>query len=186
MSKLSHAQEFIRYLESLNPEKNEKAKRADLAQLKRSLAFDVGTYVPAISHVERFAPSKEDTPWFTRPAYYLVAGLYASYPNHSEEQGNFGRTVALLNQAKESDSISKRFLTLLEAEDEQMYYHMRHMLSLVRSEGIAVNYVSLLEDLRNWGHPDKFVQQRWAQRFYNPYVAKDNQEEPTLEVQNAN
>ena len=63
---------FIEWLEDLN-KKNTKVR----AVLRRSLAFDPGTYVSAYPYVESFVKDENNT--WRRDIHYLVAGLWAAH-----------------------------------------------------------------------------------------------------------
>ena len=161
------AERFIRHLDKLNPSKTPGAKRQHLAELRKSLSFDLGAHVPAFPYVEPFvATLDERTGYWRRAMFYLVAGLYASHPE-STAQGGFGKAMAVLSQRRESGSLEKRFLALLAAEEEgQLVYHLRQLVSLLKAEGIGLNYAALLRDLFQWQHQDRYVQRRWAQQYY--------------------
>ena len=63
---------FIEWLEGLN-QKDTKVR----AVLRRSLAFDPGTFVPAYPYVEPFV--KDESNSWRREMHYLVAGLWAAH-----------------------------------------------------------------------------------------------------------
>ncbi len=180
------AERFIHRLDKLNPAKTRGAKRQHLAELRKSLSFDLGTHVPAFPYVEPFvATLDESTGYWRRAMFYLVAGLYASHPE-SASQGGFGKAMAVLSHRRESGSLEKRFLALLAAEEEkQLVYHLRQLVSLLKAEGIGLNYAALLRDLFGWQNQSRYVQRRWAQQYYgfNPDVpdtsdTKENQKGP--------
>ena len=161
------AERFISRLDKLNPAKTPGAKRQHLAELRKSLSFDLGAHVPAFPYVEPFvATLDEKTGYWRRAMFYLVAGLYASHPEPTA-QGGFGRVMAVLGHRRESGSLEKRFLALLAAEEEkQLVYHLRQLVSLLKAEGIGLNYATLLRDLFGWQHQDRYVQRRWAGQYY--------------------
>ncbi len=161
------AERFISHLDKLNPAKTPGAKRQHLAELRKSLSFDLGTHVPAFPYVEPFvATLDERTGYWRRAMFYLVAGLYASHPE-SASQGGFGKAMAVLSHRRESGSLEKRFLALLAAEEAgQLVYHLRQLVSLLKAEGVGLNYATLLRDLFGWQHQDRYIQRRWAGQYY--------------------
>ncbi len=143
--------------------------RGALAELRRSLAFAPGAHVPAFRYVESFAPQGR----LRRAAYYLTAGLYALHPTHVEGR-DFGWSVRELQRRHESESTEARFLALLDSDSEQLPNRLRQMVSLVKSHEVGVDWGRMLADVLQWGHPDRYVQIRWAQSFYAS--APDNAE----------
>jgi CRISPR system Cascade subunit CasB len=105
-----------------------------------------------------------------RKLYYLVAGLFASHPeNNSDPEENLGRTLKRLYLIQnESPSVEKRFLALLEADDDQLLEHLRHLVNLLKSKGLAPNWAQLLQDLIHRQYNPDEVKKKWAQGFYRP------------------
>ena len=172
---------FITRLIKLNPNVTPGVKRQHLAELRKSLSFDLGTHVPAFPYVEPFlAGLDEKTGYWRRAMFYLVAGLYASHPESSKTP--FGKAAAILTKQRESESLEKRFLALLATEQEdQLAYHLRQFISLLKADGIALDYAQLLRDLLGWTHLDRYVQRRWAQQFYGYIPDSSNPEKETDE-----
>jgi len=71
------------------------------------------------------------------------------------------------NLARQSESVSARFSVLLDADMEELSHRLRQAVALISGAGIAIDWESLYDDLRWWGHVDKNVQQRWARQFYS-------------------
>lgn len=147
-------------------------ERAELAELRRSLAFDPGTHAPTFRVVENFAMHAKNR--LESDMYYLVAGLFAlvERPNPErpapafEHPRSLGSSIAELYVARQSTkSIEDRFIALLDADSEQLPYRLRQMIALLR-ETASVDWQTLLRDLRFWNLEDKSVQRRWAQAFY--------------------
>ena len=85
-----------------------------------------------------------------------------------QDRRSFGRAIVqLYRQRNETESIERRFIALLDADEAQLAHHLRQMVQLVKAEeGIPIYWVELLTDLRNWNRDDRRVQQRWARAFY--------------------
>jgi CRISPR system Cascade subunit CasB len=79
-----------------------------------------------------------------------------------------GYAIAQLYLARDqSKSIEQRFITLLDADEEQLPYRLRQMTQLLKAEeGIRVYWTELLRDLLYWNNEHKSVQQKWAKAFY--------------------
>jgi CRISPR system Cascade subunit CasB len=97
---------------------------------------------------------------------YLIAALFASYPEAGSTEGNFGESARLLRLAKESDSIERRFVALLAADTRALPNHVRYMVSLLRAENIPVNWLKLLRDLHRWKNSSRTIERAWARRFW--------------------
>lgn len=160
---MSKVEEFIGQLNKLV----EAEDRAALARLRHSLAFEPGEYVHAFPLVERFTIG---LPNERRKLYFLVAGLFATHPEtNPDPRENLGRTLKRLYLAQdESPSVEKRFLALLEADNDQLPEHLRHLVNLLRSKGFAVNWEQLLQDLISRQYDSDQTKKKWAQGFYQP------------------
>ncbi|MEW5826366.1 MAG: type I-E CRISPR-associated protein Cse2/CasB [Candidatus Bipolaricaulota bacterium] len=159
---MEHARRFVAWLEKLD--------RAANAELRRSLAFEPGAYPRVYPYVEPFIRKGG------RRALYLVAGLHALYRQAggcASGSGGGNREVGLGTAAAElyarrqrSPSIEARFVALLDADSEQLPHRLRHMVTLLRSEQISLDWPRLLKDLLGWEDETRQVQQWWARDFY--------------------
>lgn len=158
---------FVQYLEGLKKEK--RVWVAARAALRRSLAFPPGTYPPAMPYVEPFV--KDEEGW-RREAYYLVAGLYALKNGEHEEGRTLARAMRECMRVRESASVERRFLALLDADRDQIAFRLRQAMGLV--EG-GVDFARLLDHLLHWFSPERWVQAQWAREFYGA-VSEETQE----------
>lgn len=168
---------FIAWLEKLN-EADGKAK----AVLRRSLAFDPGQHVPAFPFVEPFVKD-EEFPW-RREMHYLVAGLWAAH----WREGRAGPSLRLAkacaaHQIKSSSaSTERRFISVLDADREQLPHRLRQMIALLGEQ--SIDFDVLLSDLLNWNDERKRTQLAWARDFYrtlNPHPQDQPAETETAE-----
>jgi CRISPR system Cascade subunit CasB len=118
----------------------------------------------------------EDGNW-KRFVYYLVAGLWA---NHRSEVQNRPENLAIACgefylKNDRSQSIEKRFIGLLDADEGQLAHRLRQMVAMLKE--YSVDFDALREDLLNWNHPEKFVQIRWARAFYRSTTDSNNETE---------
>ena len=137
------------------------------AVLRRSLAFDPGTYTEAFPYVEPFL-SKEADEW-RRQMYYLTAGLWALGSGSGDR--SFVEVLALREHSRgtkgdpgDLSSTERRFIALLDADRDQLPHRLRQLISLVRDS--PLDWTGLLDDLTYWNVPRRTVQQGWARRFY--------------------
>lgn len=129
------------------------------AALRRSLAFPLGAYPPAMPYVEPFV---REEGW-GREAHYLVAGLFALMDGAHQSGRSFAQALWAAGKERDSKSVEKRFLALLDADRDQIAFRLRQAVGLV--EG-GLDFARLLEDLLDWFHPNRRVQARWAREFY--------------------
>lgn len=166
---------FIAWLEKLNAS-DSKVR----AVLRRSLAFDPGQHIPAFPYVEPFLKGEESGR--RRNIHYLVAGLWAA---HWRE----GRTGAVHSLAQASAthqiksgsaSIERRFISLLDADREQLPHRLRQMIALLADQ--PIDFDALLDDLLRWNNESKRIQNTWARDFYRT-LNPSKQTEPETEME---
>ena len=150
---------FIEWLENLN-EKDTKVR----AVLRRSLTFDPGTFVPAYPYVEPFVKD-EDNSW-RREMFYLVAGLWATHWREDQrgQPMSLGKACAVHQAASGSTNTERRFITLLDADSDQLPHRLRQMIALLKDQDI--DFDNLLKGLLYWNDDQKRTQNAWARDFY--------------------
>lgn len=161
---------LITWLEKINDRDN-KAR----AILRRSLAFEPGTHIPAFHYVEPFLQGYEDKGWH-RKSHYLVAGLWALNWREDQPDPRIKLPVAVgrfdlehrgnlnADERRKTTSTEMRFINLLDADDEQLPYRLRQMVALLKEQ--PINFQILLKDLLYWNRDDKSVQTAWGRDFY--------------------
>ncbi len=170
-----HAQEFVTHLRRLG-----ERDRAAMAILRRSLAFPPGGFPPAYPYVERFVGEGRREQDSFRLALYLTAGLYALNPAPSSN--TLARSLGVLMAQRGSESIEKRFIALLGADDNNVGQYLRQIVTLLKADGVGLDYVALLADLSHWLNPfaaearDR-IRQRWARDFYRVLTPSTNASE---------
>lgn len=160
---------FIEWLENLN-EKDTKVR----AVLRRSLAFDPGTYVPAYPYVEPFVKGEDNS--FRRMMFYLVAGLWATHwsDGRSGAPMPIGKAAAAQQTESESTSTERRFINLLDSDFDQLPHRIRQMIALLKEQNI--DFDALLKGLLYWNDDQKRTQNAWARDFYRTLYAEANSE----------
>ncbi len=175
-SNAENKRDLITYLKNL--EKPPKDSAA-LAHLRRGLGRKPGAAMEMYPYVGRFLT--HETKQSYESAVFIVAALFAFYPDAKNASGNLG---ASLRQLKDkSDSIEKRFVALLNAEADELPYHLRQMIGLLKSgeKPIPVNWEQLFKDIQHWNNDQRFVQRKWAEQFWGNF--KSETEEKTQENQ---
>ena len=169
-------------------------ERGPLAELRRSLSFSSGEGRTGQSYfLERLIydhlPEWYRGGWGNRAAF-LVAGLYAlversqSEPKVGEPETetalgnpqtaaprNLGYALGRLYRAQdERPSTEKRFLALLDADEDQLANHLRHAITMLNAGEIRPDWAQLLSDVLSWNRPESRdrTRERWARAFYRP------------------
>ena len=143
----------------------EATDRRAMAVLRRSLEFAPGTWPPAYAYVERFADGENALPP-QRNAAYLTAGLFAVHGRHCDRISVGAAFRQLAKKRVNGKGVEKRFLRLLEAEDDPLSSRLRQAFLLLGAEDIGLDYDRLLADLTWWETDNRTVQQRWAKDYY--------------------
>jgi CRISPR system Cascade subunit CasB len=157
---------FVNYLGSLVTQGNRQA----LAELRRGLSGEPGRLLLVYRYVGRFLAEGE-TGW-SEQRFLLVASLFALYHQSSEvvsgpAQLGFGTSFRQLYEATERrPSVERRFLSLIACHPDSLSDHLRHAITLMRSEAVALDFAQLLSDLSYWSHQEQRVQRRWARQFF--------------------
>ena len=150
---------YLDWLEKLN-ERDSRVR----AVLRRSLAFDPGTFPAAYPYVEPFLKD-QDSHW-RRQVHYLVAALWASHwkIGRGESVQPIAKAAALHQLASGSASTERRFITLLDSDANELPHRLRQMVALLKDH--LIDFDALLMDLQRWHAPDKRTQNQWARQFY--------------------
>ena len=164
---------FVKYLQGLD--------RGQKAALRNALGQDPGTNINCYSIIEPFASNVSDT---RRKALYLTASIYALCENHGSKTfasafGDYMKTRIKSKRADKGDkkdlndwkdkSTERRFLTLLDADSENLHIYLSQAARLISKESNNFNYDLLLKDLTVWLNPqsdNEWVVRNWARQFY--------------------
>ncbi len=169
----NHSVKFIDYLQRLVL----RGDRGALAALRRGLSGKPGTVAETYPYVVPWLPEHRSAG--IENAFFLVASLFASHPEHKRAPSpgdfNFGDSFAAL-RAK-SGSVDKRFLALLASPTEDLAEHLRHAVSLLKAHVVPVDYAQLLDDLIRWNWESRSVQRSWARSFWRETAPADTSTE---------
>lgn len=171
--------DFVEWLVSLV--KNE--RRGDLAALRHGLMYEEEQLFQLLSYIpQRFLQSLKTHQ--DEKDYLLVAGLFASsmlcFPEEElrERRFNLGASLRKLAEKKYlnsgsndsddllPDPLKRRLEAVLTCPRDEVYVHLRQIVSLLTSESIPVDWAQLLCDLRAWDWPGSPVQWAWSRTFY--------------------
>lgn len=140
--------------------------RGSRAALKRSLT-GIGEHRRAVYPF--LLPLLEGIPSHDQEFWFLVAGLFALYPQalDREESLSFGRSCQILNSRVNSGGPERRFKSLLDTDVADLDVPLTALVRLMKAKQVPLDYVSLLSHLQHWDHPSQWVQDRWARNFWS-------------------
>lgn len=169
MTKPVYEHPFVRYLlESVAGD------RAARAALRRTLGRAPGEAPEAFPYVVPWPP--DPCSERVEAVYYLIAGLFAYYPEHTDE-GNMGAHLSRLAGDSEDSRkrLEKRLAAALRAHPDDLPSHLRRLIGLLKAGNIPVNWHALMNDLLYWGDDNRRVQRRWAAAFWGGRSSTDNE-----------
>lgn len=112
--------------------------------------------------------------------YYLVAMLFACWYQgtndvHQNPSQNLGSSLRMLvdleavgnnNRDEIEKRTEKRLVALMNSHLDDLPKHLQHIVSLLKSKDIPINWSQLLSDVQNWQREDREIQRRWARGFW--------------------
>jgi CRISPR type I-E-associated protein CasB/Cse2 len=156
-------------------QQDEKRGRGAMATLRRALSEDQADILRAYEYIGYLLPSDAQR----QDDYLLVAALFATHPLYEETEknwNNLGTHLGTLRRRKQqqneaTDSLDKRFSSLVAASREELPYHLRAVMRFLKDAAIPVHWEQLLRDVLNWEYenadPTKpIVQRRWANAYW--------------------
>lgn len=140
-----------------------------LAALRRGLGKPPGQAPEMFPFVVPWLPAHAG--WWEEQAYYLTASAFAahqlSWPaGDGRGPTNFGASMARLVAKVESGGVEHRFVALLSCHRDDLPQHLAHLVSLLQSKEVPVDWAQLLHDVRQWGREDRAVQRAWAGAYW--------------------
>jgi CRISPR system Cascade subunit CasB len=160
---------FIGMLLQLDKEQNREA----IAHLR---GYVRGTTDDAIRAAKYVAPFLGENAYPSDHWFYVVGGLFAFHPAHTEERVSLGKALGRLRG--ESGSMDQRVLALLATSADALDKPLFQSISLLRANGIPLNFFRLLNDLGRWGSDNNQVQKNWARDYFRS-VNSDNDSNTT-------
>jgi CRISPR system Cascade subunit CasB len=107
--------------------------------------------------------------WEQEHIWIPIACLSVYYPQTLREVGkqrNFGHSGRGLANSTTSEGADRRFRALLDLTLTDIKSPLTALVRQMRSREIAIDYPKLLADLRQWEHPNQYIQDNWARAFW--------------------
>jgi CRISPR type I-E-associated protein CasB/Cse2 len=98
-----------------------------------------------------------------------VAGLFALHPQQSADV-SLGLAFRRLRNRGGSDSVERRFTSLLDCHRDDLPERLRGAVTLFRSKEIGLDWQLLLVAWRCWESGSRWVQRRWARDYWGQEV----------------
>lgn len=135
--------------------------REALAHLRGMVRGSTADMLRAARYV---APYLGDASYPSDRWYYVLGGLFAYHPMHVQDGPSLGGALAKVRGDR--GSMDRRMLALLGTAEDALQKPLFQAVSLLSAGGQGLDYFRLLRDLCAWGHPDSFVQKRWARDYF--------------------
>jgi CRISPR system Cascade subunit CasB len=144
--------------------------RATLAELRRCLGHDLGRALYRVGWLFNGVQGEAAV-----NDAILVAALFASH--QANRAGvSLGAAFRELKELTGSDSVEKRFVTLLDSEKADLPARLRQAISLLNAKEIPLDWEQLLSNLRQWDSESRWIQRMWARDFWREREAKPSSE----------
>lgn len=173
------------------------AGKAMFADLRRGVGHEPGALPQLFGTILMDLPenlmSQSGVPTKAEWSVYMALTLYAmhqqgfdakSRPMHTDENVSMGTALAKMAKVSEDANAEGRMLQKLQAfatsvDMKEAFQHLKSMIQLLGSKGIAVNYVVLSADLYEFQFTEEknHVNLRWGQDFYREMYKKETKEE---------
>ena len=139
--------------------------RAALATLRRGLV-DFGNDFSIYSVVGHLLPSRGTDSDIEK--YLLTACLFATHPSDTSSGRSIGSAARILRSKLKvgQESLDNRFSALLNSDEEDLPVRLRHIVNLLKSREISLDYDTLLSDLLRWGSDRRRTQKNWAKDYW--------------------
>ena len=158
--------------------------RATLAKLRRGIGRQPGSMPDiwdfTLDNLPKEYISQYDKPTAGEWAAHMSLTLFALHQQGndikqnrmSEAERSLGSAVRQLVNKRgvvSEDAIKRRFDTVVTSDSpEELAYHLRGLINLMKSEKIPLDYPQLAEELLKFQNPDRrdSVRLRWGQDYY--------------------
>ena len=167
---------FVKRLYGLNAGERARFKRNAGTAISESHNA-MGLFYKQLLYDRTLRDYQEDT-------YFLVATLFAFEKKRKKNQEDaekeflkkpdtFGKSLGEIRQSKNAKGLDTRFERLLDADEQQLPFYLRHEIPFLFNNGGHVDWIKLLKDLLNWKHPTRYVQRKWARDYFTPTAPEE-------------
>jgi len=152
-----------------------KRDRGTLAGLRKGLGEPRGWH-PAVAMVVDRAIGDVHLRDSQRDVLNMTAALFSIHPNIRKREDRWGTSLldslsqlqVSLGRTSDEDrqALDRRVMALLNADQEDVFHHLRHLIRLFRNADVAIDWIQLAYDLDSWSSTERSVQRRWARQWW--------------------
>ncbi|HOG38605.1 MAG TPA: type I-E CRISPR-associated protein Cse2/CasB [bacterium] len=170
---------FIRFLSEKAIKDNKNGIRI-LAELKRGINKKPYECHSVSKNIINFIP--ENCTKTEENTYFIIASLYATYPNHSYDVKSIGDSFQkFVNQngkydQKQKESKEKYFFKLLNSDIDDLPFILKRIIKLISSSNVPINYEILFDTILYWNSENNMIKKTLAKDFWN-YKEEEREEE---------
>lgn len=165
---------FIERLQNLD--------RGDKAILRRNAGLSLGESRGVLGLFYQLVPANLS---YDEEIYFLVATL-SPLNDKGGSSGNLGDAMGRVRAISDSSALDRRMTVLLDSELEtvsgryvkpgELGFRLRQAVKFLASKDVGIDWGTLLDDLLQWSHPDRWVQKRWARSYFGTLKDDENKE----------
>jgi CRISPR system Cascade subunit CasB len=141
----------------------EKLEAGDQARLRRAVGKTMAEATDTLGLFYQLLPY--GVPTTRQPTYFLVATLYPLVD--AGGKGDLGQALRSAVQDANRKGLDRRMVTLLDADETQLPFRLRQAVHYLQGQRVRLDWPQLLQDLLQWNHPNRFVQQQWARSYFS-------------------
>jgi CRISPR system Cascade subunit CasB len=159
---------FVTWLEELRDCDDGDARKR-LAAMRRWLAPSLHSQIEAFQAIQPRLSLQESKA--REDAAFLIGALFALHdaPGGTGNVGDHFRELVKPDEDPPA-KIERRFMSLLAAEGDEFDKALHHAVTLLKSEGVPVEWHQLMRDVQAWktGNPEAQdrVRQWWSKKFW--------------------
>ena len=133
-----------------------------LADLRDGLGREPGEVPARYRHIVSFLNTGKEADLL------LIASLFAFHPLSDSARAIWAIICARLMASAAAKRTKNHFLRLLAMRRDTLETPLWQAVSILKNQGIAVNWHQLMYDIQDWDRTDHIVQRKWARAFWQP------------------
>ena len=178
---------------NLDAKQGNNGYKAELAELRRGVGHKPGELPSVTGILLEVLPEKYfgfgDSPSYEEWAVYIALTLFAVHQQSNDivnelmhQQGeSIGKAIAgLIRDENDRERIIRKMTIILKTKDvEDLSYHLKSMIYLLRSENLKIDYTDLAQDIYKFQIREctDSVRLKWGRDFYRYALSKEIESE---------
>lgn len=110
----------------------------------------------------------KDTPIYEEAPLFTALCLRCMWKSPGGGKEFPSAVAALKKEMKDSDTVEKRFLSLLDepfSADSLFCIKLFRLSHMLCAAGINIDWEKLCADLTKWNHPERYIQRDWMRKY---------------------